>query len=125
MEKLRCKTCGSESLAPMQVMLEEEDQRASLLGEEQESQFYTCHVCGDNWLSVKEARGEDCTVTFIHQMGMSPVLRRVAHMQTPVLVNPDTVEEWEYYFDEEAVSEDDWRSKLQSRRDTLRSICMN
>lgn len=125
MNRLTCKTCGSESLVPMEVMFEDSEHE-ELLGEEQESRFYTCHVCGDNWLSIKETSlGGDCTVTFIHQMGMSPVLKRIAHLQTPVLVNDDTVDHWEYFVDEEPVPEEDWHEALTDRRDLLKSVCVN
>lgn len=110
----------------MDVVLEEDDHEPAFLDGEQESRFFTCHVCGDNWLSVRETDLEgDCRVTFIHQMGMSPVLKRIAHMQTPVLVKSDTVEDWEYFMGEDTVTEEDWHDRLNSRRSTLRSICMN
>ena len=93
---------------------------------EQESHFYTCQVCGDNWLSIKvEDKEGDCEVTFIHQMGIQPVLKRVAHMTTHIVVNEDTVEHWEYYMGEENISENDWREKLKERRKMLKSICCN
>lgn len=126
-EKLTCKTCGCESLRPMQVVFEDEEEEVeSLLGEEQESRFYSCQVCGDNWLSVKEksAAGE-CTITFVHQMGTSPVLKRVAHMDNPVIVSDENVQEWEYYKGEEPVGEDEWQSILDDRRETLKATCMN
>ena len=44
------------------------------LGGEHEARFFTCHVCGDNWLSVKQTDfGGDCRITFVHQMGMKLV----------------------------------------------------
>ncbi len=126
MKRLTCKTCGSKGMMPMDVVLEEGDHEPTFLNGEQESRFFTCHVCGDNWLSVKETNlGGDCRVTFIHQMGMSPVLKRIAYMHTPVLVKQDMVEDWEYYMGEDAVSKEDWHDRLDSRRETLRCICMN
>lgn len=113
----------------MQVLFqdeEENDDLAHLLGEEQESRFYRCPVCGDNWLSVKETDLEGvCRITFVHQMETEPRLRRVAHMQTPVLVKPDTIDYWEYFVGEEPVSEDVWQETLDDRREILRSTCMN
>lgn len=124
MEKLQCKACGSFGLIPMDVAIEEEEE-ARVEGD-QESRFYTCQVCGDNWLSVKEVRGTgDCQVTFIHQMGMQPVLKRVAYMDQNVLVTEAAVGSWEYFLDDQAVLEEEWRSKLDKRRAMLRSICSN
>jgi hypothetical protein len=126
-EKLTCKTCGCESLRPMQVVLEEEkDEIQDLLGGEQESRFYSCQVCGDNWLSVREKTADgDCTVTFVHQMGTSPVLKRVAYMDNPLLVSDENVDEWKYYKGDEPVAEEEWYNTLDDRRDTLKATCMN
>lgn len=126
-ETLTCETCGCESLRPMQVVLDDEDEEVRhLIGEEQESRFYSCQVCGDNWLSVKEKTAAgDCTITFVHQMGTSPVLKRVAHMDNPIVVSDDNVEEWEYYKGDELVAEDVWRNMLSDRRETLKATCMN
>lgn len=125
-EKLTCKTCGCESLQPMQVVFEEDDEMRNLLGEEQESRFYSCQVCGDNWLSVKEKTADgDCTITFVHQMGTSPVLKRVAHMNNPVLISDEHVEEWEYYKGDQLVEESEWQETLSDRRETLKATCMN
>lgn len=113
---------------PMQVILDEDtdDELDELLGGEQESRFYSCQVCGDNWLSVKEksASGE-CTITYVHQMGTSPVLKRVAHMTNTVVIDDENVDEWEYYVGDEPVREEEWRSTLSDRRDILKSVCMN
>lgn len=126
MEKLRCKTCGCESLRPMQVVFEEEDEVDDLLGEEQESRFYSCQVCGDNWLSVKEKTADgECTVTFVHQMGTSPVLKRVAHMTNSVVISEESVDEWEYFKGDQPVDESEWEAVLSDRRDTLKATCMN
>ena len=91
----------------------------------QEAQFFTCHVCGDNWLSIREVMAGDCTVTFVHQMGMKPLLKRVAHMATPIVMNESTVEHWAYYLGDEPVAEDDWRRRLSKRREVLRAVCSN
>lgn len=123
MEKLQCKACGSYSMVPMDVVVDEDE--SSLIGEEQESRFYTCHVCGDNWLSVKETRRGDCKITFVHQMGMSPELKRIAHMDTHIVVNDDTIDRWEYFLDDEEIGPDAWHEKLVSRRKVLKSICSN
>lgn len=130
MEKMTCKTCGCESLQPMQVVFEEDEEDLApdddLLDEDQESRFYSCQVCGDNWLMVKEATPDGaCTITFVHQMGTSPVLKRVAHMSNAIVVDDDNVEAWEYFLDEEEVKEERWRDLLSDRRETLKSTCVN
>ncbi len=127
MEKIKCKTCGCESLTPMQVIIDDEgDEIEELIGDEQESRFYSCQVCGDNWLSVKEKSADgECTITFVHQMSTSPVLKRVAHMSNHVVISEDSVEEWEYYLGDEPVPEERWYDKLSDRRDVLKSVCMN
>ena len=95
MEWLVCKACGSSAIMPMDVtldgqdlddiedieldgfeMMEEEYPEDSDLdgddAEDHESRFFTCHVCGDNWLSVREdSEDATCHITFIHQMGMA------------------------------------------------------
>ena len=127
MDRLTCKTCGCESLTPMQVVLDDErDEIDELIGDDQESRFYSCQVCGDNWLSIKETSADgECTITFVHQMGTSPVLKRIAHLDNHVVVDEDHVDEWEYYFGDEPVGEDKWYDKLSDRRDVLKSVCMN
>ena len=125
MEKLQCKACGSNGMVPMHVVNEDEEENDAVLGEEQESHFYTCQVCGDNWLTVKETAADDCQITFIHQMGMQPVLKRVARMQTPVLLQKSTVDHWDYYLDDELVEKEAWQSRLTDRRKILKSICSN
>jgi hypothetical protein len=126
MERLQCKACGCYSMVPMEVAVDGEEEEQEILGDEHESRFYSCHVCGDNWLSVKENRGEtECRVTFIHQMGMQPTLKRVANMETSVLLKEETVDEWTYFLDDEQVAEHRWRTKLDNRRRILKSICTN
>lgn len=111
----------------MQVIFDEEEKEVErLLGEEQESRFYSCQVCGDNWLSVREkTTGGECTITFVHQMGTAPVLKRVAHMDNPVVVSNENVEKWKYYKGDEPVAEEEWQSTLEDRRETLKATCMN
>jgi hypothetical protein len=124
MERLKCKACGSFSMIPMEVAVEDED--TSLLGGEQESRFYTCHVCGDNWLSVKQTDQEgECQITFVHQMGIEPVLKRIARMQTPVIISDATLDQWDYYLGEDEVEEEEWHDELGTRRKMLKSICSN
>ena len=125
MERLPCKACGAHSLLPMEV--QPEDAESLDLGslDDREAQFFTCHVCGDNWLSVREVQAGDCTITFVHQMGMHPVLKRVATMSTPVVLSEGTVDHWAYYLGDDEVAEDDWRARLAKRREVLRSICTN
>jgi hypothetical protein len=127
MEKITCKTCGCESLKPMQVVLdEEEDDDLPVVGHDQESRFYSCQVCGDNWLTVKEKQGDgECTITFVHQMGTSPVLKRVAHMDNHIVLDEENVEEWEYYLGDEPVQEEEWRETLSDRREMLKAVCTN
>lgn len=110
----------------MQVVFEEEDEFDNLLGEEQESRFYSCQVCGDNWLSVKEKTADgECTITFVHQMETSPVLKRVAHMSNSVVISDESVDEWEYFKGDEPVDESEWEATLSDRRDTLKATCVN
>jgi hypothetical protein len=124
MEKLKCKTCGCFSMIPTDVDVETDD--PALSATEHESRFFTCHVCGDNWLSVKEIYSEgDSQITFIHQMGMEPVLKRVAHLHSEVGRRDETVDHWEYYMDDEMIAEELWQEKLESRRSVLKSICSN
>ena len=126
MKKLTCKTCGCKSLTPMPVAIEGAD--AALLGAKHDSRFCTCHVCGDNWLAVKEtASGGACRLTFIHQMGTAPVLKRVAHAPAAAPMRPGAAagREWEYFLDDDPVSEENWRETLTERRAVLKSICTN
>jgi len=127
MERLKCKACESYSMMPMEVAVEEQGEASQ--ASDQESKFYTCHVCGDNWLSVQEVGDNgDCRITFVHQMGMAPILKRVAHMHNHVLFTEQSAQSaglWEYFLDDESVEEDSWHAKLNSRRRVLKSICSN
>ena len=123
MERLQCKACGSFSMLPVEI---EPEETADLgLLDDQEARFYTCHVCGDNWLSVRRVEAGDCEITFVHQMGLQPTLKRVATMQTPVVMTEGTVEQWAYFLGDDEVAEDEWRTTLDERRRVLRSICSN
>lgn len=125
MERLPCKACGANSLLPMEVLPEAARALDLSENEAQEAQFFTCHVCGDNWLSVREVVEGDCTITFVHQMGMRPLLKRVAHMATPVVLSEGTVDHWAYYLGDDPVGEATWRRRLDKRRDVLRAVCSN
>lgn len=111
-------------MVPMDVVVEADEERLAE-STDRETRFYTCHVCGDNWLSVKETVKDDCTVTFVHQMGMQPELRRVAHTEAPSLINEPTIDEWEYFVDDEQIDAEAWHEKLMLRRSILKSICSN
>ena len=110
-------------MLPMELQPEDTEEMGLL--DEQEARFYTCHVCGDNWLSVRQQESGDCRLTFVHQMGLQPVLKRIAHMSTPVLLNENTVERWDYFYGEDHVEEDEWLDHLDNRRRVLKSICSN
>ena len=143
MEFLKCKACGSFGMVPMDVRLVDKDDEVDddqglgdtdlpeYLAEHQhedneESRFYSCHVCGDNWLSIRRRADEgSAKLTFIHQMGVEPVLRRVAHLQTDIVVNDRTVDQWVYFLDEDEVGEGEWMDKLADRRKVLKAICSN
>ena len=128
MERLQCKTCGAFSMIPMEVAIDSEEfeEQADLLSHEPESRFYTCHVCGDNWLSVKETEDSgECKITFVHQMGMAPVLKRIAHMQTEIVLKDATVDSWSYFLDDQEIDQEVWFDKLAGRRRVLKSICTN
>lgn len=114
-------------MLPMQVAFEDgHEDLDAMPGTEPESRFYTCHVCGDNWLSVKDVGDEgECIITFVHQMGTAPVLKRIAHMETPVLLKEHTVQSWTYFVDDQEITQEVWFDKLADRRRILRSICSN
>ena len=80
-------------MLPMELEPDEAD-TLDFISDDHEARFYTCHVCGDNWLTVRRVEDGDCRITFVHQMGLQPLLKRTAHMSTPVLLNEDTVERW-------------------------------
>ena len=123
MERLQCKACGSFSMLPME--LQPDDAEEMDLLDEQEARFFTCHVCGDNWLSVRQVESGDCRITFVHQMGLQPTLKRVAHLATPVVINESTVEQWDYFWGDDEVEEEEWMEHLGERRRILKSICSN
>ena len=154
MEFLTCKACGSIGMVPMDVTLLDEADDAAEDGPEltqylaesvdtehdrgdekgdeetedqdEESRFYSCHVCGDNWLSIRRHDDEgQSKVTFIHQMGVQPILRRIAHVHTAFVIGERTVDHWEYYLDDDEVAEGEWMGKLDDRRKVLKAICSN
>lgn len=127
MDRLQCKACGSMSMTPLEVEADEEEVREDPISmEEEEARFYTCHVCGDNWLTVRRVEPDGaCQITFVHQMGLQPTLKRVAYMQTHILTSEESVDRWDYFMGEDSVEEDEWRENLDERRQLLRSICSN
>ena len=125
MERLKCKACGCYSMVPVEIDSEADEDELLDFSDDQESRFFTCHVCGDNWLSVKQVDEGDCQITFVHQMGMQPLLKRIAHMDTPVLLSEGTIGAWNYYLGEDEIAENEWRRVLGKRRRILRSICTN
>lgn len=126
MERLKCKACSCYSMAPMVVSVADEEETDEADESRMDSTFYSCHVCGDNWLSVREDENEgDSRVTFVHQMGMSPVLKRIAFLQRDEVLQDTAVDKWEYYFDDEEIEEKTWQEKLLNRRRILKSICTN
>ena len=112
-------------MVPVEIDTEMEDEGPLPFSDEQESRFFTCHVCGDNWLSVKQVEQGDCQITFVHQMGMQPLLKRTAHVATPIVLNEGTVGAWSYYLGDDEIEESQWRRLLDKRRLILRSICTN
>ena len=123
MDRLQCKACGSFSMLPME--LQPDDTEEMDLLDDQEARFFTCHVCGDNWLSVRQVESGDCRITFVHQMGLQPTLKRIAHLSTPVVMNEGTVERWDYFCGDDEVAEEEWMDTLDERRRILKSICSN
>lgn len=123
MDRLQCKACGSLSMLPMEIEADEAEEME--LADDQEARFYTCHVCGDNWLTVRRVEDGECKITFVHQMGLQPVLRRTAVMTTPIVLSEQTVDHWAYYLGEDEVDEERWLDRLDERRRVLRSICSN
>ena len=123
MDRLQCKACGSLSMLPMEIEADEAEEME--VTEDQEARFYTCHVCGDNWLTVRRVENGECKITFVHQMGLQPVLRRTAVMTTPIVLSEQTVDHWAYYLGEDEVDEERWLDRLDERRRVLRSICSN
>ncbi len=108
-------------MAPVEVLVH--DENAEPISQQQESFFYTCHVCGDNWLSIREKNeGEVDQVTIIHQMGMKPLLKRVGHVYP---FSGETITDWIYFMDEDEITEELWQEKLSARRSILKSICTN
>ncbi len=122
MHLLTCKACGADAVTPLEMDTRHGD---GVIEGADEAHFYTCQLCGDNWLSVRRDEGERPMLTFIHQMGMRPVLRRVAVMTNVVVMSEASVEMWSYYLGDDEVPEREWRSTLGERRQMLRSVTMN
>ncbi|MEM8599837.1 MAG: hypothetical protein AAGF99_07950 [Bacteroidota bacterium] len=97
-----------------------------VLDADPDARFYSCHVCGDNWLAVRTTPPAKARaiVTFIHQMGLTPTLKRIAYLH-PRLNAHDEVERWVYFRDDDEIDEAEWTAHLLRRRRTLRSICTN
>ncbi len=124
MEKLTCKACGSASLVPMDVIVTDDEIKISdVQPHGQESRYFTCRVCGDNFLSLREDYDGHTSITFIHQMGQEPELRRIGHLEDADELEGAVL--WEYYVGEEMVTESEWVDELRQRRSVLRSVCTN
>lgn len=112
-------------MVPIDVLVEQEDLE-QLPSASHESVFFSCHVCGDNWFSLKETDPEgSCQITYIHQMGVAPLLKRVVHIDTNIGVEDINVDLWDYYLGETQVPVQQWLAQLDQRRRTLKSICSN
>ncbi len=125
MDFLTCKACGTEAVVP--VELPPDANFLSEIGQDaDEVHFYSCQVCGDNWLSVKrDAVGGACEIEFVHQMGMKPTLRRSALLTNTVVMTEASVDHWSYFFGEAEIEEDDWRDQLDERRHILKATSLN
>ena len=124
MDILKCKSCSSYAMVPLEVTVEEEAPNQKI--DTRESRFYTCHVCGDNWLSVREEGDNGIhQITFIHQMGMDPVLKRVGQLQFLEDHKSERVKSWSFFMDDQKIDEDIWIEKLLNRRNILKNICSN
>ncbi len=125
MEFLSCKACGTEAVVP--VELPPDAEFLGQIGDDaDEVHFYSCQVCGDNWLSVKRAPlGGACEIEFVHQMGMHPTLRRSALLSNTVVMSEASVDHWSYYYGDAELDEKDWRGRLARRRGVLKAVCTN
>ncbi len=114
-------------MVPMDVTLDNEEDIEAVEEMNADSRFFTCQVCGDNWLSVRESAEEagSSRVTFVHQMGMTPTLKRVAYTENHTILNEETVDKWEYFVDEDETDEQSWQDRLDNRRRVLKSVCTN
>ena len=123
MDFLRCKACGSEAVLPLDVSAENGE---GAFEDADEAHFYTCQVCGDNWLSIKRnPLGGDCELTFVHQTNVEPLLRRTATMSNAVVMTERSVDHWSYFLGDDEVEETDWRAQLVERRRLLKAACTN
>ena len=120
---LTCKACGAEAVTPVEMSVEDSD---GFFADADEAHFYTCQVCGDNWLSIKRVPlGEAPEITFVHQMGLQPQLKRTARMANAIVLNESSVDDWSYFLGDDEVDEDAWRDRLTERRRVLKSVCTN
>ncbi|HYE57529.1 MAG TPA: hypothetical protein VD948_03445 [Rhodothermales bacterium] len=123
MSFLTCKACGAEAVTPLEMDVEGGE---GLLSDADEAHFYTCQVCGDNWLSVRRMpEGGTAELTFVHQMGMQPLLRRTALMNNAVVMSEASVDTWSYFLGDDEVDEEEWRDRLKERRHVLKAVCTN
>jgi hypothetical protein len=112
-------------MLPVDVVLDPEEAEP-MPAKDQESRFFSCHVCGDNWFSLKETDQSGCChITYIHQMGVAPLLKRVVSIDTSIGADDINVDLWDYYLGETQVPVNQWLAQLDERRRTLKSICSN
>jgi hypothetical protein len=129
MNRIQCRACGVHAMIPLEVIVEGNEVFEFTGGTDQESHFYTCHVCGDNWLSIREDDSEgQSRVMFIHQMGITPILKRIAQIDDGLEEDLDysgRAAFWEYFVGDDEVPRDEWEETLVERRTLLKSICTN
>lgn len=119
-EFIECKCCGSEAVAPVEYL--EMDDMETGIGEE--SVFYTCFVCGDNWTSSKVTE-EDAEIVFVHQIDWFPLLRREIQLPSVTLVNDVDDEDWDYYLGSKNIEQKKWFNVLKRRRDEIKASLVN
>lgn len=126
MDLLLCQVCNTAGIVPVAVEAARLDRQVLLLGGEHESRFFTCHVCGDNWLVVRiTLAGGGTRITFIHQMGIEPTLRRCTNLTSPTQLMQVDALAWDYFLGDDVVPEGEWLAVLRQRRLVLRSTCSN
>lgn len=112
------------------VSVDVDDMQARCTDEAEErdkdSLFFSCHVCGDNWLSIRTtSESGRPLLVFVHQMGMNPILKRAGVFRFTYPEDGMVVDDWEYFIGDDSVTEGTWRTELDRRRFLLRSTCMN